>query len=187
MRTVVLAACLAILASPVLANHIGIYADLDSYCTIKSVAPAPTLNEFYVIVGTSTAITAAAYRIQPGLPAALLVVSGQDLSCPGICEPVPIPDPFGSGAFTIPRDCSVGNWPVWRYTVLWFGAPFPCTSLSVVAHAEVPGPGPVVYDCNQVAIPATGGTFTIGPPGACGTCTVATESRTWGSIKSLYR
>lgn len=146
------------------------------------------ISYLYVIVRPTTGTTAAAYRIQPALPAALFIASATDLSCPGICEPFPVPDPFGEGAYTIPRDCSTDEWPVWRYSLLWFGTPFGCHTLSVVSHSTLPGPGPVVYDCDANPIPATGGTFTMGSsPRQCGSYTVATESTTWGAVKALYR
>lgn len=45
-------------------------------------------------------------------------------------------------------------------------------------------------DCSLALHPATGGTASVNSVGSCegsGGCTVAVESSTWGSVKSLYR
>lgn len=185
MRSVVLVLCLALLPAAVHANHIGMYDDPVALC-VATTPPFATPFNVYVILRPTAGTTAAAYRVQAALPATLVWVGGSDLTCPGICNPFPFPDPLGNGAYTIPRACSAEDWPLWRFTFIRFGSVPGCNQLSVVAHADETSL--VVFDCSANPIPATGGTFSLADsPGQCGGCTLATKSTTWGAVKALYR
>ncbi len=185
MRSVVLILCLALLPATVHANHIGIYDDPVTLC-VATTPPFGTPFDVYVILRPTTGTTAAAYRVQAALPATLLLVAGTDLSCPGICEPFPFPDPLGDGAYTMPRACSSEDWPIWRFTFIRLGPVPGCNQFSVVAHADETSL--FALDCDANPIPASGGTFSMADaPGQCGGCTLATESTTWGAVKALYR
>lgn len=184
MRSVVLALCLALLPASVRANHIGIYDDPVTLC-VATTPPFGTPFNVYVILRPTTGTTAAAYRVQANVPT-LLLLGATDLSCPGICEPFPFPDPLGSGAYTLPRACSTEDWPIWRFTYLRLGSVPGCNQFSVLAHTEQTNL--IAYDCDLNPIPATGGTFSMADsPGQCGSCTLATEATTWGAVKALYR
>ncbi len=182
MRPIAIVFCLALLPSSTHADHIGLYDDPVNLCW-ASTPPVATLFTVYVIDRFSTGSTSAAYRVQAALPPGVLLLSGADLTCPGIC--INPQDPF-AGAYTIPRACSTEDWPIYRFTFMHFGLDGSCYQLRIVAHPDFATP--VTYDCNANPAPATGGRFSIMQyHEQCDDCTVGTESTTWGAVKALYR
>jgi hypothetical protein len=181
-----LALCLSLCAGAAMADHFGLYTDVaGTNCLLgPSLAFPPTLNNVYVIHKLNHGSQAAQFKVQDG--------SGLFLSSANVTAPYLLIGTLTGGASIAYTSCVVGDHVVATLGYFFFGTPVTCGKVEVIPDPAHATPVIVAVDCNFNEVPSTGGTLyvsTTGAPGQCGGCNEpnATESRTWGTIKALYR
>lgn len=191
MRLLAIAVVLVLATTPVSADHIGLYTDPYATLCAGPLAAPPVINFVYVIDEGGAGARASKWRIAHEL--ALLSVS---FSLTNPYLPLyPIGDPLGNGVTVDYLDCRPSPYVIGSVGFMYFGAPFVgCDQLRVEKHLGddwYPAEETiVVFDCEAVAQPATGGkfSFVFTPGQICDTCApLPVESATWGSVKALYR
>jgi len=182
-KVLMFALCLSLCAGAAMADHLGIYADAAGTSCYKPAPYAfpPTLNNLYVV-----------HKLNPGSQAAqfkVLDASGMFLSSAAVTPPYLLIGTLTAGASVAYTSCVVGDHVVATLGYFFFGTVNPCGKVSIVPDpAHVPATDIVTVDCGFNEKIATGGSAYFGPD-TCGDCGEpnATEARTWGTIKALYR
>ncbi len=181
MRFIAMALCLVLLAAPVSANHVGLYAGPGPGSCLATPLIGSVTN-VYIVQHGSSAVTATSFRVNMTLPANMIAVGHVPVGyiCIADCNPY-------EGVYVGNRDCSSDDWVTHRLDFISF-APLvggACDALTVAGH---PDSDVLVYDCDTNPQVASGGFFSfVTNPGECEDCITATEQSTWGRVKALYR
>jgi hypothetical protein len=190
MRACAITAVLVLVASPVMADHIGLYDDAFGNLCVAPLAFPPTPNVVYVINKNGTGAQASKWRIAHELT---LIELSFNLTNPYLAI-VPMGSPLSTGTTVSYLDCRLPPYVIGYVSFMYFGgAVGGCDHLRVEAHQGDEFYGaeetPVVVDCADVTQSASGGKFSFGFPGQfCDTCLpLPVHSTTWGTIKALYR
>lgn len=173
-----LAGCLALCATPVRPDSIALYE--ESWGGTCAKASVPVLNTVYVFHENTTGATMSSWRIQ------------NDTGMTGLgstCGQLSIAGDVFTGITVNYGACVTGTFLICTvdFVKVTTGPVPDCYNLRVV---EYPGEStPIVLDCGQNEVPAGGGyfTFDIAEKFDCDDCATASESSTWGRVKSLYR
>jgi hypothetical protein len=159
------------------ADGFFIYRDLQA---TSCVGPSrPELNTVYVFHYAPYGARGSMWAVQNTTGMILVGWTSEELT---------IGEPFGGLAYDY-EECLAGQFPICELKFFKFsGEPIPgCNQLTVINHPQEADI--LALDCALQEQIASGGRFTFDPDNKplCNDCVIAVESKTWGSVKALFR
>ncbi len=179
-RVLLLCLCAGCIAVPARADYIALHAESYSDLCVKQVTPF-VMTSVYVFHVLSDGARGSAWRVEN---------STAMLSAGSSCAGIGIQgDPY-TGIWLNYNGCRTGTFPICQLNLMSFSLP-PIPGCYHLRVLPAPGdPYVIAVDCTSVPQAATGGYFSFDPDEKlppCDDCATPVESRTWGSVKALYR
>ena len=179
MRPFAIAAVLVFAATPVSADHIGIYDDTSGGPCFGPPPPPYSYVTMYVLHEQSAGSLGGRWSVV--LNGIYLIAFGYQ--CAGgvwvSADPFNMVASYGSCQSSPITACQI------EYLLVSDTPIEGCNHVRVTPYL---GDNEVqVLDCAQQFQNATAGHFSFDRGGNCDTCVLATEATTWGSVKALYR
>ncbi len=181
MRPLAIVVVLVLFSAPVSADTIGIYDSPQNLLCVNSVAPFSVTTVYVIHHYAATGAAASRWKISNS--AAMMIPTTWNCG-----DDINLGDPYtgigldyGGCQGTFHELCTL------QFLKLQADPVPGCSHLQV---EPFPGDAAImVTDCGDVEKIASGGYFTFDgiPVIFCDDCAVAAETRTWGSVKALYR
>ena len=174
-RTLLLMICALMVSSAAMADHIGVYSDATGEtCDLGNIAGQFSSTATVIHKYTSGAVGS---RFKATFPPGTLFI--------GLVTPYVV-------VGVLPTDLSLAYGQC-RSDCIVLGTLLAIYGAGTIRIQAADGQANIIYaDCSFVEKTASGGTAGVNVTSDCtdltvGGCTVAVESSTWGSVKSLYR
>src|SRR5262245_55597821 len=173
MKTLLLVILMLLVATVAMADHIGIYTD----ATGSSCQLSPGFNTTATIIHKfATGATSSIFKVSTANAPGSIIFSLPFGGAVCVVDPCPF----------LYFECKTGSIVLGTLTAMLGSSGY----IEVVGAGSYPQgdfPVPLVGDCSQGLVPATGGRAYLGSsPGTCDPA-LPTEASTWGSVKALYR
>ena len=179
-KFVLTVSALALFASPAFAQTgaPGLFADNQGLaCNIT--VPVGSPLTVYVVHKSPSGATGSVWRLSAPTGPTFFYNGGSV----GNANILSIGDPV-SGISLAYGGCINGDFLIYSLNFFATAPVAPCTYMRLVEDPTQPAP--ISVDCNFAEVPVVAGQGILNATVACD-CDVATESTTWGKVKSLYR